>query len=155
MLMAQKSALEELRLNKLEILLIDDDPMMCIYFRDIFWIHGGNNIYNVNIANTLTEAEDVIQNEKTRPSVIFMDIMIPTKARGESLDKTISRNFSFIEKIKKDPELYRLKVVIYSSQNEKIIRDKAEELGVDGYIVKGEMMPKEIISYVDKMHEYN
>ena len=39
--------------KKLKILLIDDDEMMRIYFRDIFWIHGRGDIYEINMGNFL------------------------------------------------------------------------------------------------------
>ena len=34
--------------KKVKILLIDDDDMMRIYFRDIFWIHSRRIQYEVN-----------------------------------------------------------------------------------------------------------
>lgn len=139
--------------DKIKILLVDDDEMMRIYFRDIFWIHGCSDTYEISIAASLAEAEKKIEVKETRPSIIFLDAMMPIEGEENSPNSQIRRTFDFIEKIRKNKDLPYIKIVIYSGHKEKYIEDVFRDLGVDGYLIKGELMPKEIIAFTDKIHE--
>jgi len=141
--------------NKIKILLVDDDAMMRIYFRDIFWIHGLNNKYDIAIVSSLEEADGQISNKDTRPETIFLDVMIPVKGGHNDPATLVKRCLEFIAKIKKDPELSTIKIIIYSGQKEKSLMKAVKELGVDGYLIKGELMPKEIIAFTEKIHGDN
>ena len=145
----------EKKQNKIKILLVDDDEMMRIYFRDIFWIHGRSDTYDVSMASSLLEAEEKIMNKEMKPDTIFLDMMMPIEGAKNSPEEQIKRTLSFIEKVKKDNDTKNTKIIIYSSQKEKFIKEEVAKLGVDGYLVKGELMPKEIIEFTDKIHESN
>lgn len=139
--------------QKIKILLIDDDEMMRIYFRDIFWIHGRSDTYEIIMASSLSEAEKNIQ--ETRPDTIFLDVMMPVPGENNSPDSQIERTLAFVEKIKKEEKLSSIKIVIFSCQKEKYVEVAFRKLGIDGYLIKGELMPKEIIAFTDKIHEPN
>ena len=47
----------ETQIKKVKILFIESDEMMRIYFRDIFWIYGRNDTYEVTTAASFVEAE--------------------------------------------------------------------------------------------------
>lgn len=141
--------------NKIKILLVDDDEMMRIYFRDVFWIHSNGDIYNVATVSSLKEAEKIVEDETTRPDIIFLDLMIPVRGEDNSPDGQMERGISFIEKVKSITTTAPIKVIIFSSQKEDCIKNEACKLGVQGYLVKGELMPKEIIDFTDKIHESN
>jgi len=141
--------------NKTKILLVDDDEMMRIYFRDIFWIHGYDDRYNVASVASLEEADKIVVNKETKPDIIFLDLMMPVRGEDNSPDGQMKRGLSFIEKIKKDENLFNIKIIIYSSQKEDCIKNEVCKFGVDGYLIKGELMPKEIIDFTDKIHESN
>lgn len=144
-----------LKQEKIKILLIDDDEMMRIYFRDIFWIHGRSDTYDVDMASSLDEAMLKVLNKETKPDTIFLDIMLPVKNINDSPDKQVQRSLEFIEKIKNNKEISPTKIIIYSSQKEEIVKKEVEKMGADGYVIKGELMPKEIIDFTDKIHESN
>lgn len=141
--------------NKIKILLVDDDEMMRIYFRDIFWVHGGDDKYDVSMAASIKEAEEIIEDENKRPDTIFLDMLIPIAGEDNSPDSQIKRTLSFVERIKKDKDLSKIRIIIHSSQKEAFIKEEVCKLGVDGYLVKGELMPKEIIEFTNKIHEPN
>lgn len=141
--------------SKNRILLIDDDEMMRIYFRDIFWIHGRSDTHEVVLASSIIEAESFIEDEKTRPNTIFLDEMIPVKKGQNGPEEQIKRSLDFVEKIKNKKSLSDIKIVIYSEHKEKSMEEGFKKLGVDGYLVKGELMPKEIIAFVDKIYGSN
>ena len=147
--------------KKIKILLIDDDQMMRIYFRDIFWIHGGDDKYEVNMVPTLAEAEKIVMNEETTPDTIFLDVMMPIEGQNNSPQEQMQRTISFIERIRKnhpnkDKETpCKMKIVIYSGQKDKAIENEFKKIGVDGYLIKGDLMPKDIIDFTNKIHECN
>lgn len=141
--------------KKIKILFIDSDEMMCIYFRDIFWIHGRSDTYEITMASSLEEAEKKIIDKDTKPDTIFLDIMMADPDKRSGGDEQIKKNLFFIEKIKKDKDLSSIKIIIFSNKKEESIKNEASELGVDGFLTKGEVMPKEIIDFTDKIHEHN
>lgn len=141
--------------NKIKILLVDDDEMMRIFFRDIFWIHGRSDTYEVTMAESLHEAEEKVFDKTMMPDTIFLDMMMPVKGEKNSAEGQINRTLDFIKKIKNNPETSNIKIIIYSSQKEMHLKEEVEKLGIDGYLVKGELMPKEIIEFTDKIHESN
>lgn len=141
--------------KKIKILFIDSDEMMRIYFRDIFWIHGRSDTYEVTVASSLEEAEKNISNKDTKPDTIFLDIMMVSSDGRSGGDEQIRKALFFIEKIKKDKDLSSIKIIIFSNKKEESIKDEASKLGVDGFLTKGELMPKDIIDFTDKIHERN
>ncbi|HEU0085856.1 MAG TPA: response regulator [Candidatus Paceibacterota bacterium] len=140
--------------KKTKILFIDDDEMMKIYFRDIFWVHGRSDAYDIVIASSFDEAEKMIE-EGAHPDVIYMDVMVSLKTGKNSPDERIKRSLEFVKKIKHNKSLHHTKIIIFSGQKEKLIEYEFHELGIDGYLVKGELMPKEIISFTDNLNGLN
>ncbi len=141
--------------KKFRILLIDDDEMNRIYFRDIFWIHGGLDSYDIFSTNSIKEAEKLILEEKTRPNIIFLDTLIVEKGSKNDINSQIKRSYNFASEIKKKNEFSDLKIVIYSSQRDKKIEKQFKEIGVDGFLFKGELLPKEIIAFTNNIYEFN
>ena len=141
--------------KKVKILLIDDDEMMRIYFRDIFWIHSRKIQYDVIMASSIKEAEELINDKETRPDSIFLDVLLSTKGGKNTPAYQIARSLEFISKIKKDKEFSKIKIVLYSGHREQAINDSCVRLGIDGCITKGELMPREIIDFTDKLHGTN
>ena len=141
--------------KKIKILLIESDEMMRIYFRDIFWIHGRSDTYEITMASSLEEAEKAITDKDTKPDTIFLDIMMTSGGGRMSGDEQIRKNLSFIERIKKDKDLSFIKIIIFSDKKEELIKEEVSKLGIDGFLTKGELMPKDIIDFTDKIHECN
>jgi len=140
--------------KKFKILLIDSDEMMRIYFRDIFWVHGRSDTYEITIVSSLEEAERKIADKDTKPDTIFFDIMMVSTDGHSSGDEQIRKNLSFIERIKKDKDMSSVKIIVFSNKKEESIKEEASKLGVDGFLAKDELMPKEIIDFTDKIHEH-
>ncbi|MFA6585680.1 MAG: response regulator [Candidatus Paceibacterota bacterium] len=139
--------------KKRKILLVDDDEMMRIFFRDIFWMHGKCDAYDVEMASSLEEAEKIIEDEKTRPDIMFLDIFLSsTKKKGNVSTEQVNRSLEFIGKIKESKVFSNINIIIYSGQKYQALEEAVMKLGVDGYLIKGELMPKEIISFTDQIH---
>jgi DNA-binding NarL/FixJ family response regulator len=141
--------------KKIKILFIDSDEMMRIYFRDIFWIYGRSDSYEVTIASSFEEAEKKMDDKETRPDTIFLDVMIPTPGKDNSASEKVKRTQDFIARVRKNKDLSSTKIIIFSDQKEEEVKNEVRKYGVDGYLIKGELLPKEIINYTDKFHECN
>lgn len=139
--------------QKIKILLIENDELMRIFFRDIFWIHGSGKNYELSISSSLKDGLEKIRDSK--PDTIFLDVMIPIEGEDNSTKEQISRSINFVEHLKSDKEMKDIKIVIYSSQKDKNVKEMFEKVGIDGYLIKGEMMPKEIIAFTDKINGSN
>ncbi|MFA6586306.1 MAG: response regulator [Candidatus Paceibacterota bacterium] len=141
--------------KKIKILLIDSDDMVRIYFRDIFWVHGRSDTYEITMASSIEEAEKKIIDKETKPDTIFLDVMMTSPGGRSGNDEQIKKNLSFVERIKKDKDMSSIKIIIFSNKKEESIKEEASKLGADGFLVKGELMPKDIIDFTDKIHEHN
>lgn len=137
--------------KQIKILFIDDDEMMRIFFRDIFWIHGKNDRYQITLARTLIEADNIIKEPTTRPDIIFLDMMVLPEKRDGFSTYSIEKNMEFIKKIKSDSELSKIRVVVFSIHRDEALQKKLLGLGADGYLIKGSLMPKEIIDFVESL----
>ena len=137
-------------MGKIKILLVDDDEMIRIYFRDVVWIHGLDRQYDLEVTSSLEKAEEMVRNPKTRPHILFLDLVVPVK-EGERSVSTPEASFDLLKKIKEDPELRDIKVVIFSAHGEKSFQDEAKRLGAAGYLKKDESMPRDLIAFMEKI----
>lgn len=138
--------------EKIKILLVDNNEMMRIYFRDIFWINGRSDTYDISVASSLEEAEKMVEDKNTTPDTVFLDVLTPYQKGGKTSSYDAEHCLEFVKKIKKDNEI---KVIVYSGQKEELLKEISSHLGADGYLTKGELMPKEVISFTDKIHGAN
>lgn len=133
-----------------KILLVDDNEFTRIFFKDVFWIHGLESKYDLMTVENTKLAEDLIDSPKTMPDIIFLDLALPMLVNG-SIITTPEAGFLLLKKIKENPQKRHIKVIMYSGYNEKEIQDRALSLGADGYLVKGENMPQELVAFIDKL----
>jgi len=126
-----------------KILIIDKDEFIRNYVRDVFWIHGRGH-YEVFIANDLTEAKNIIKENK--PDIILLDLMMPeTKVGRLSVDNSLG----FLKDIKSSPVMRDIKVIVYSGYEE--LKDEVMKLGAEGFLAKGAHLPKELINEVENL----
>ncbi len=136
--------------QKQRILVVDDDEFIRIYFKDILWIHGLGDKYDVTPVETVEAAEKVIDDDETRPDIIFLDLAGIMVVDGRKIT-TVDAGFSLLKRVKEDPKTKDIKVIMYTGYSNKEYMDKANELGADGYLVKGENMPQELIKFIEKL----
>ncbi len=135
--------------EKIKILLIDDDEMVRIYFRDIFWIHGLDNKYEFSVADNSEKAEKIINDPQKRPALIFLDLTMPIEKNGR-ISVSPEAGLEFLKKIKNDSELKKIKVIVFSGHSEPALQAQAKQLGAENYLIKGNNLPMELIEFVEK-----
>ena len=90
-------------------------------------------------ADVATGEEALEFMQKQAPSLILLDLILP------NMD-----GFEVIEHLKKDTRLANIPVLILSNLGEKKDIDKAEQFGVEGFLIKANFTPSEIIK---KIHD--
>lgn len=123
--------------EKRKILIVDDDGFLL----DMYALKFSQSNFDVS---TFTEGALAIQKLEGGlvPDVILMDITMPGMDGFEVLEKINSTNLA--------PKAIKI-ILSNKSQQEDV--DKANNLGVSGYIVKANSTPTEVISQVVKILE--
>ncbi|MEO0084182.1 MAG: response regulator [candidate division WOR-3 bacterium] len=122
-------------MNKKSILLIEDDPfiaeMYAIKFKDEF---------DFDIAQDGETGLKKLAEKK--PDLILLDIILP-KMDG----------FEVLQKIKLDPNLAPVPVVLLTNLGQKENIKKGLQMGALDYIVKAHFTPSEVVDKIKKIFE--
>lgn len=118
----------------MKILLVDDDA----FLRDMYAMkfteagHAVEAVANGNLCLNLIA-------EKTF-DVILLDMVMPEMTGVELL-----------EKLSEIPAAADIKKIILSNQGEETDKEAAKSAGADGYIIKAESIPSEVVAKVEAM----
>ena len=130
------------------ILMIDDDEMMRVLFREMFWIYSPVETHITTVAS-IAEAYKVLEETRQDPDVIVLGLSLLTKAADGSATHETQPSLNFIDEMKSKNK--SVQIIVYSHHSEADLKEKAKEVGADHYIVKGEMTPKEIVDFVEQL----
>ncbi len=133
----------------IKVLLVDDDEVIRIYFRDILWIHGLDQRYSLTTVDSIDKAKKIINDPESRPDIVFLDLVLPFEKEGRTMIGP-EAGLDLLRWIKSSAELKYIKVIIFSGHTEKSLKSKAKELGADDYLVKGENMPRDIVDFIEQ-----
>jgi len=110
-----------------KILIIEDDALLSRMYHTIF----STNNYEVALA---TDGEDgLLKARKEQPTLILLDIMMP-KLNG----------LEVLERLKSDPEVREIPVVVLTNLAGNNDVQAALELGAVRYLIKSENKPKQV-----------
>jgi len=137
-------------IRKQKILLVEDNEMVRIYFREIFWIHGLENKYELQVIESVDKAITLLDIPGFIPDIIFLGLVMPMNFEGRMIT-TPEAGFSLLKKIKADPKFLHTKVIIFTGHDSKEYQEKAKQLGADAYLVKHENMPQELVQFVEHL----
>ncbi|MDB5178609.1 MAG: phoP [Patescibacteria group bacterium] len=110
-----------------KILIIEDDALLSRMYQTIFKTTG----YEVDVA--VDGEEGLEKTRKFNPTLILLDIMMP-KLNG----------LEVLERLKSDPELKKIPVVILTNLAGNNDVQTALKLGAVRYIIKSENRPKQV-----------
>jgi len=123
--------------KKIKILIVDDDQFLL----DMYVLKFTEKDFNVESVfgsiNALSKLKDVHNFD-----VILTDVVMP------AMD-----GFELIEKIKKDKLAENAKIIVLSNLGQPADIEKGNKLGADGYIVKANSTPSEVVEQVIKIME--
>lgn len=120
------------------ILLIEDDP----FLTDIYTTKLKENNFEVG---TATDGEKALfKLKEKKPDLVVLDIVLPQP----QID-----GWKILEKIKQDPDLKDLKIIILSNLGQIKEIEKGLELGAIKYFIKAHHTPGEIVKEIKKCLE--
>ena len=117
-----------------KILLVDDDS----FISDIYTDKLKEEKFEVELAVDGEEALKKIS--ELKPDLILLDILMP-KMDG----------FEVLKKIKKDPVLSQIKVIILTNVNQKDEAEKGSTFGVDDYVIKANFTPSVVMNKIKQV----
>jgi CheY-like chemotaxis protein len=117
-----------------KILVVEDDD----FLRDLMAIKLSKKIHSIFYASDGEKAIELTQKEK--PDLILLDLILPGMG-----------GFEVLEKIKSDPSVRDIPVIILSNLGGEEKIEKGRELGAEDFLVKANFSIDEII---DKMRNY-
>ncbi len=123
--------------KKIKILIVDDDQFLL----DMYVLKFTEKNFEVESVfgsvNALSRLQDVHNFD-----IILTDVVMPT------MD-----GFELLEKIKKEKLAEGAKIVVLSNLGQPADIEKGNKLGADGYIVKANSTPSEVVAQVIKIME--
>jgi len=125
----------------IKILSIDDDEFIRVLLGDIFWVHGRGRCEFYVVENTKKAEEFILKN---KPDLIFLDLMLHENGSNEN------DSLFFLKRIKDDPAMKSIKVIILSGYPEEDLKIKALEMGAEKFLTKGEYLPKELVQIAEE-----
>ena len=121
--------------NKKKVLIVDDDKFLL----DMYVVKFSENDFDVTGALGSIEALAKIK-EGIRPDIALLDVVMP------AMD-----GFELLETIKRDKLAPNAKIIILSNLGQQADIDKGKGLGADGYIVKANSTPSEVVAKVKEI----
>jgi len=117
--------------TKKKILLVEDDEALAAVYKSRLEIEGfeTKTVYNGELA--LTAARDF------RPDLILLDAMMP-KISG----------FDVLDILRNTPETADIRVIMLTALSQPKDKERAEQLGVDDYLVKSQVVIGDVIERV-------
>jgi CheY-like chemotaxis protein len=105
-----------------KILLMDDDPELLDTAAQLLQQRGFDVVTHRDSFNRLNAVR------LHRPDLVLMDVNMPFVPGDE-----------IVKLLKDDPDLCRIPILLFSSNDERALRQAARECGASGYISKSEM----------------
>lgn len=134
--------------EKINILLVDDNEVIRIFFKDIFWLHGLSNQFHLEIASGVDEALAILRDAEKKIDVVFLDLVMPFKKDGKEIT-TSEAGLSVLRTVKNDPNMKHVKVIVFSGYTDKKDIEEAKKSGADMYLAKEEHLPQDLIKIFD------
>ena len=118
-----------------KVFLVEDDQFLSSILSNRLKKEG----FELTVAKDGKEAEKMLIEEKMRPDLILLDVILP----GQS-------GFDVLENIRQVPELKTTRTLIMSNLGQEMDVQRGKELGAD-YIVKAQTSLEDIVAKIKEM----
>ena len=120
--------------QKIKVLIVEDDTFLAGIYANKFEKEG----FAVSLAADGELGLKLVKKEM--PDIVLLDILLP------KLD-----GFEVLEKLKADPALRAIPIVLLTNLGQKEDVDKGLKLGAADYLIKAHFMPAETVDKVKKV----
>ncbi len=135
----------------IKVFISEDDPYTRIFLNDIFLVHSKDgSSYKTFMASTIDEARDYLAENK--PDVALLDLSMPIH---EGTRNETKAGLTLLKELRARADWKDVPIYICSGFDDQELKDEAKELGANGYLVKSQFLPKELIEMVNKAVKIN
>ncbi len=120
--------------KKTLVLLVEDEQMIVDLYRLRFDEAG----YEVLVTDKGSDA--LVLADKKKPDIILLDIILP------EID-----GFGILRELKSKTSTKKIPVLLLTNLSQETDRQKGSDLGADGYLVKAEHTPAEVVNEIKKI----
>lgn len=124
-----------------KILFIEDAPDLISMYRAMFESAGYEMI------NTDDPLEGFEMAAREKPALILLDIILPP-SKGEVANLNERYGQEILKRLKGHPETKNIPVLVFTNLNTPQDRKLAKSLGALEYIIKADVLPKEMVKIV-------
>jgi CheY-like chemotaxis protein len=124
----------------LKILIVDDDS----YLSDMYLFKFQELGFEAKVVHSADDALALISADNEKFDVLLLDLVMPG-----------TDGFEFLVRANEKDLLKETTVIALTNQSREQDIEKAESLGVRGYIVKASSIPSEVVSAVIEIHSSN
>ncbi len=117
-----------------KILIVEDDPMIAEIYQKKFADSG----FQVLMAENGEKALNTLKKETVE--LVLLDLVMP------GMD-----GFEVIENLRHGNYDQNVKIIVFSNLSQKEDKDRARELGANGFIVKSDYTPNDLVKEVDRL----
>lgn len=117
--------------HKRKILLVEDDTALASVYRSRLELEG----FDVCEANNGEDALSLAVSE--HPDLVLLDVMMP-KISG----------FDVLDILRNTPETTNIRVIMLTALSQPKDKERAEQLGVDDYLVKSQVVIDDVVERV-------
>jgi DNA-binding response OmpR family regulator len=117
-----------------KIAIVDDDPMISDIYQKKFSDQG----FDVVLASSGEQILEIAKKQKI--DVILLDLLIPRMDGFEVIKNIRSGNY--------DSDI---KIIVSSNLSEKEDRERALKLGADGFVIKAQFTPSQMVEEIKKI----
>lgn len=118
-------------MDKKKILLVEDDTALAAVYRSRLELEG----FEINEVNNGEDALSAAMSFK--PDLILLDAMMP-KISG----------FDVLDILRNTPETTNIRVIMLTALSQPKDKERAEQLGVDDYLVKSQVVIGDVVARV-------
>lgn len=124
------------------ILFIEDENDLVDAYHAVFDYH------NYNFLSTPDIEQGLMFCRMGEVDVVLLDILLPNKDKNQEVEKL---GFVFLEKLKADPKIKNIPVIIFSNLNSMEDKKRGRDLGADDYLAKVEKTPQEVLAKIEEV----
>lgn len=110
--------------------------------RDLYKMALANAEYTVEVADSADELYSKLA--RFKPDVMFLDVMLPGTS-GLQVLKELRSNPKF--------DCTDIKIVVLTNLAQRTVADNAMNNGADGYIIKADILPKDLPKVIESLEE--
>lgn len=120
--------------KKIKILLVEDDQMIV----ELYKLKLEESGFEVTVTEKGSEALEIAK--KDQPDLILLDIILP------EID-----GFAILQTLKAESGTKKIPVLLLTNLSQESDQQKGTQLGADGYFVKAQHTPSDILTEIKKL----